>query len=179
MMPLTMAKVGEPVTIRKITGKDEVRQHLAELGFVVDAAVTVMNDMGGNLIIKVKESRIALDKAMAKLSERASRTIAVRSNGRIISLSTAHIHYVESDRRLARLHTAHGTVETYMPLSQILPQLGMAFVQCHKSFLVNMAQVAQMDSDWMHLKNGSRTPVSQAYRKRTREAYMDYLARLL
>ena len=65
MMPQTMAKVGEPVTIRKITGKDEVRQHLAELGFVVDAAVTVMNDMGGNLIIKVKESRIALDKAMA------------------------------------------------------------------------------------------------------------------
>lgn len=65
MMPLTMAKVGEPVTIRKITGKDEVRQHLAELGFVVDAAVTVMNDMGGNLIIKAKESRIALDKAMA------------------------------------------------------------------------------------------------------------------
>lgn len=121
----------------------------------------------------------ALDKAMAKLSERVSRAIAVRSNGRIISLSTAHIHYVESDRRLARLHTAHGTVETYMPLSQILPQLGMAFVQCHKSFLVNMAQVAQMDSDWMHLKNGSRTPVSQAYRKRTREAYMDYLASLL
>lgn len=65
MMPLTMAKVGEPVTIRKITGKDEVRQHLAELGLVVDAAVTVMNDMSGNLIIKVKESRIALDKAMA------------------------------------------------------------------------------------------------------------------
>ena len=65
MMPLTMAKVGEPVTIRKITGKDEVRQHLAELGFVVDAAVTVMTDMGGNLIIKVTESRIALDKAMA------------------------------------------------------------------------------------------------------------------
>ena len=65
MMPLTMAKVGEPVTIRKITGKDEVRQQLAERGFVVDAAVTVMNDMSGNLSIKVQESRIALDKAMA------------------------------------------------------------------------------------------------------------------
>ena len=40
MMPLTMAKVGETATIRKITGKDEVRQHLAELGFVVDTDVT-------------------------------------------------------------------------------------------------------------------------------------------
>ena len=64
-MPLGMANVGDVNIIKQINGRDDVRQHLAELGFVVDAAVTVMNDMGGNLIIKVKESRIALDKAMA------------------------------------------------------------------------------------------------------------------
>ena len=44
-MPLSMAKTGETVTIRKITGRDEVRQHLAELGFVVDAAVTVVSEI--------------------------------------------------------------------------------------------------------------------------------------
>ena len=60
-MPLTMAKPGETVTIRKITGKDEVRQHLAELGFVVDGSVTVVSEIAGNLILQVKESRIALD----------------------------------------------------------------------------------------------------------------------
>ena len=65
MMPLTMAKTGETVTIRKISGKDEVRQHLAELGFVVDSDVTVVSEIGGNLIVQVKDSRIALDKAMA------------------------------------------------------------------------------------------------------------------
>ena len=65
MMPLTMAKQGETVTIRKITGKDEVRQHLAELGFVVDGEVTVVSELGGNLIPQVKDSRIALDRAMA------------------------------------------------------------------------------------------------------------------
>lgn len=65
MMPLTMADRGEPVTIRKITGKDEIRQHLAELGFVVDAAVMVVSDLGGNLIVQVKDSRIALDRGMA------------------------------------------------------------------------------------------------------------------
>ena len=64
-MPLTMAKVGDTLTIRKITGRDEVRQHLAELGFVVGEAVTVVNVLGGNLILQVKESRIALDKTMA------------------------------------------------------------------------------------------------------------------
>ena len=65
MMPLSMAKTGETVTIRKITGKDEVRQHLAELGFVVDSEVTVVSEIAGNLILQVKDSRIALDKSMA------------------------------------------------------------------------------------------------------------------
>ena len=65
MMPLTMAKTGETVTIRKITGKDEVRQHLAELGFVVDSTVTVVSEIAGNLILQVKDSRIAVDRTMA------------------------------------------------------------------------------------------------------------------
>ncbi len=64
-MPLTMAKAGETVTIRKITGKDEVRQHLAELGFVVEGTVTVVSELAGNLILQVKDSRIALDQSMA------------------------------------------------------------------------------------------------------------------
>lgn len=64
-MPLTMARAGETVTIRKVTGKDEVRQHLAELGFVVDGTVTVVNEIAGNLIVQVKDSRVALDKTMA------------------------------------------------------------------------------------------------------------------
>ena len=65
MMPLTMAKAGETVTIKKITGKDEVRLHLTELGFVVDSEVTVVNEIAGNLIVQVKESRLALDRTMA------------------------------------------------------------------------------------------------------------------
>ena len=65
MMPLSMAKVGETVTIRKITGKDQIRQHLAELGFVVESDVTVVSELGGNLILQLKDSRGALDRTMA------------------------------------------------------------------------------------------------------------------
>lgn len=65
MMPLTMAKAGETVTIRKITGRDDVRQHLAEMGFVVDSDVTVVSQVSGNLILQVKDSRVALDSTMA------------------------------------------------------------------------------------------------------------------
>lgn len=65
MMPLTMAKTGEQAVIRKVTGKDEVRRHLAELGFVVDGSVTVVSEIGGSLILQVKASRVALDRSMA------------------------------------------------------------------------------------------------------------------
>ena len=64
-MPFTMAAVGDTVTIRKITGNDSLRQHLAELGFVVEGKVTVISQLGGNLILQVKDSRVALDKTMA------------------------------------------------------------------------------------------------------------------
>ena len=65
MMPLAMADAGTHYTIQTITGKDEVRQHLAELGFVVGEPVRVVNELAGNLILSVKDSRIALDRDMA------------------------------------------------------------------------------------------------------------------
>lgn len=64
-MPLTMAKPGETVIVRRITGKDEVRQHLADLGFAANCTVTVISCMAGNLILQVKDSRVALDQTMA------------------------------------------------------------------------------------------------------------------
>lgn len=65
MMPLTMACVGEKNSIKKISGKDEIRQHLAELGFVAGGEVTVISRIAGNMILSVKDSRIALDQTMA------------------------------------------------------------------------------------------------------------------
>jgi ferrous iron transport protein A len=64
-MPLTMARAGETNIIRKVSGRDEVRRHLAELGFVVGATVTVVNEIAGNMILSVKDSRVALDRDMA------------------------------------------------------------------------------------------------------------------
>ena len=65
MLPLSMAAPFETQAIFKITGRDEVRRHLAELGLVVGEEVTVMNSLGGNLILQVKDSRIALDRGLA------------------------------------------------------------------------------------------------------------------
>ena len=65
MMPLTLAAVGEENIIRKIGGKPEVRAHLENLGFVAGGIVTVISTIGGNLIVSVKDSRIANSREMA------------------------------------------------------------------------------------------------------------------
>lgn len=65
-MPLTMAKIGETNSIKKITGKDETRRFLANLGFVEGTDVTVVSELMGNMILNVKDTRVALDKSMAK-----------------------------------------------------------------------------------------------------------------
>ena len=66
MMPLTLSLVGEENIIKKIGGKQEVKAHLENLGFVVGGAVRVINTIGGNFIVNVKESRIAISKEMAQ-----------------------------------------------------------------------------------------------------------------
>ncbi len=65
-MPLSMLAPGEEGAIRAVRGKEEVRAHLAQLGFVVGTAVRVVNAVGGNLILQVRDSRVALDRAMAE-----------------------------------------------------------------------------------------------------------------
>lgn len=66
MIPLTLADIGEENVIKRIGGNAEVRSHLQTLGFVVGGAVTVINTIGGNVIVNVKESRIAISKEMAQ-----------------------------------------------------------------------------------------------------------------
>lgn len=65
MMPLTFADTGTDYVVRKIGGKPEVKKHLENLGFVVGTGVSVINTIGGNVIVKVKESRVAISQEMA------------------------------------------------------------------------------------------------------------------
>lgn len=64
-MPLSMVREGEPSVIKRIGGKEEVRQFLESLGFVTGGTVTVVSEVGGNLIVNVRNSRIAIGKDMA------------------------------------------------------------------------------------------------------------------
>ena len=65
MMPLSRAVIGEKKRVIKVGGKDEVRRFLQNLGFVEGAEITVVSELSGNMIINVKDTRIAIDKSMA------------------------------------------------------------------------------------------------------------------
>ncbi|MBQ6273212.1 MAG: ferrous iron transport protein A [Oscillospiraceae bacterium] len=65
MMPLILADPGEEAVIKKVGGSPEMKKHLEDMGFTAGGVVTVMNTIGGNLIVKIKESRVAISKEMA------------------------------------------------------------------------------------------------------------------
>ena len=65
-MALSMMNIGESIVIRKVGGKDDTRRFLENLGFVVGSVVTVVAEMGGNLIVNVRGSRVAIGKEMAR-----------------------------------------------------------------------------------------------------------------
>jgi ferrous iron transport protein A len=65
MMPLVLTDPGEETLIKRVGGSPEMKKHLEDLGFTAGSAVTVMNTIGGNLIVKVKESRVAISREMA------------------------------------------------------------------------------------------------------------------
>ena len=65
-MPLTLAAAGEENIIRKVGGNPEVKKHLEDLGFTAGGSITVVSALGGNIVVKVKESRVAISEEMAR-----------------------------------------------------------------------------------------------------------------
>ena len=65
MMPRILSDTGEEAIIKRVGGSPEMKKHLEDMGFTAGGAVTVMNTIGGNLIVKIKESRVAISKEMA------------------------------------------------------------------------------------------------------------------
>ena len=66
MMPLALANIGEEYMIRRVSGNPEVKKHLEDLGFTAGGSIMVVSALGGNIIVKVKESRVAISEEMAR-----------------------------------------------------------------------------------------------------------------
>ena len=91
-------------------------------------------------------------------------------------LNPAEIEYIESDRRKVRLYTAPGEVlETYATLGQMIDMLPDDFVQCHKSYIVNMMHISELRTASVLLRSGVEVPVSQRQRKAIRDLFYRYV----
>ncbi|MCI9261219.1 MAG: response regulator transcription factor [Eggerthellaceae bacterium] len=117
----------------------------------------------------------ALCQAVDNLNERVVRPFALKVGGRIMSVDPADVEYIESDRRKVRIFMDDRTIEAYESLSSITRKLPGSFVQCHKSFVVNMDRIAEMRSDAVEMRSGTTLPVSQKRRRESREAFAEHL----
>lgn len=118
----------------------------------------------------------ALDKALHNLREERRRSLIIRHNGSVRLVAPERIEFVESAKRKVFVHLGDGeALDAYATLSEVAGNLPDTFVQCHKSFLVNLAYVEAFDAATITLRSGQKVPVSQRLRRSTREALVSYL----
>lgn len=119
----------------------------------------------------------ALAKARERLRRISERPVMIKTRMGESVVSPHRISYVESDKRQLVIHLVEGTLRTYGKLSDLIDLLPGRFIQCHKSFLVNLGYVAGMGREELVLTTGEQVPVSQKRRRVTREALSSYVGK--
>ena len=137
-----------------------------------DALKKALENLAGKNTQDAQEGKGARADVPPKSSP-CSLTFNVR--GRTIVVDADCLEYLESERRKLRLHTDGSVVEVYCSLAEAQDMLPEGFVRCHKSFVVNLADVVEIGKDDILVKSGSRVPMSQKRRHEVKEALLDYL----
>lgn len=118
----------------------------------------------------------ALGKAIERIRCDGERPLGISSGNRLVRVLPRKISYIESDRRKVRVHLADSAVlETYHSMKALAPLLPSSFVRCHKSFLVNMAFIDELQSDAVCMLSGELVPMSRTSRRQVRERFASYL----
>lgn len=125
--------------------------------------------------VSAEELEEALAKSTENIRARSMRPFGVKAGGRIVRITPADIVYIESDRRKVRIFMEDEVVEAYESLSGIASVLPETFIQCHKSFLVNMEKVVEMRGNSLDLVTGDTIPISQKRSRFARETFLEYL----
>ncbi len=147
-------------------------------GYVEYCTPVYQTDHTYFLLKPVKQSDLnaALDKAVTNLRGSVCAPVVLQHSGTVTMVDPVNIEYVESDRRKVRVFTVSGRMfETYSTLGDMLAMLPDSFIQCHKSYLVNMAEIAEMRADGVLLRSGSEVPVSQRQRRAVRDAFFAFV----
>jgi len=101
--------------------------------------------------------------------------LIVRQNNALISIPFREIYYIESWKHTVTIHNSQAPVVTYERLEKIMEACPAGFFQCHKSYIVNMAQIQRFQADEAVLKNGKTVPISRSKFTKTKEAYLSFI----
>lgn len=118
----------------------------------------------------------ALGLSLSRLAEHARGRMPLKIGATVRLLKYADVAYIESLRRKLRIHTINETVDVYGSLAHAASVLPDQFVQCHKSFIVNLDYVSELNKSAFVMTSGEEVPVSQTKRKDSRSALLRYLA---
>lgn len=119
----------------------------------------------------------AVDRALEGLKRAKAAGVSIQRGGAIHVVSAVSLLYVESRGRIVRLYTDEEQLESYDKLDHLTSQLDGRFLQCHKSYLVNLDRVRQFRGDSFIMENGAVIPISQSRRKEVRQRFLAYLGR--
>lgn len=117
-----------------------------------------------------------LRKVERELSRQRGEVLTLRSGGTLASLPLADIVYMESQGHQVVIHTTGASVTAYEKLTELLRRMPESFIQCHKSFAVNMRQIQRFRQTSILLKNGAEIPVSRRKYTQTRESYFAFMS---
>lgn len=116
-----------------------------------------------------------MDRAFDVLAKRASEVLLIRSNEGELVVQPSDILYIESWKRVVEIHLLNGDApRAYMRLADMLDMLPASFVQCHKSYIVNMAHIVSLHSDSVQLSSGFTIPVARSRRAKVQEAFDNF-----
>lgn len=114
-----------------------------------------------------------LEKALNQHAE--EQNLSFQQRGSTITINVRSIIYIESVNHVSLIHTDHTTYKLYKKLRDLLPQLPAPFIQCHKSYIVNLYWVQRLEQGRILLKNGEEVLVSRSFKTRTREAVFNFM----
>lgn len=121
----------------------------------------------------------AVQRALVEFESQLELPLLIQTRGHLRLVLPGRVRYIESDRRKIRIHEGDDVIEVYQKISSLGQELPNSFVQCHKSFLVNLGYVQRMDRDCMVLSTGECVPVSQKRRRAAQEAFTAYVGRAI
>ncbi len=113
--------------------------------------------------------KMALERVRMGVEEDIGRTLVLQSHGQKQKIRFSAIRYIESIGRKLLLYTDDGSFETYMTVEDAMAKLPQQFVQCHRSYIVNLNRVEKYSTEGMLLANGELVPISRTYQKKMKE----------